>query len=248
MTRVAALADVHGNVPALEAVLAEVPDDAAIVVCGDTAGGPWPSEAVARLRELGDRVRWLRGNADVVPPDELMTSDEERHAVVWNQEQLTPDQREFLEGLPLTEVVEVEGLGDVLFCHGTPRSDREIVTAATSDERLLRILDGVEPRTVVGGHVHHQFDRRVDGYRWINAGSVGMAYEGRAGAFWALLGPDVEHRHTEYDVEAMVAAMRETDYPMIDNQTELLLTDIPKPEFVADFFERQALEQEAASS
>ena len=75
-----------------------------------------------------------------------------------------------------------------------------------------------------------------------------MAYEGRAGAFWALLGPDVEHRHTEYDVEAMVAAMRETDYPMIDNQTELLLTDIPKPEFVADFFERQALEQEAASS
>ena len=240
------LADVHGNVPALEAVLAEVPEDATIVVGGDTAGGPWPSEAVERLRNLGARVRWVRGNADGVPPDDTQLSKEERWSIAWNAQQLTEEQREFLAALPLTQVAEVDGLGEVLFCHGTPRSDREIVTAVTSDERLRRILEGVEPRTIVGGHVHHQFDRRVDGYRWINAGSVGMAYEGQPGAYWALLGPDVELRRTEYDVEGMVAAMRETDYPDIENQTELLLTDIPTAEFVADYFERQALESEAS--
>ena len=244
--RVAALADVHGNVPALEAVLEEVPDDATIVVGGDTAGGPWPGEVLDRLRSLGDRVVWVRGNVDVVAPDEVVTSDEERQAIEWNAAQLSDEQKGFLAALPLTEVVDVEGLGAVLFCHGTPWSDREIVTAVTSDERLRRILEGVEPRTIVGGHVHHQFDRTVDGYRWINAGSVGMAYEGRPGAFWALLGPDVEFRRTEYDVEAMVAAMRETDYPSVENQTELLLTDIPTSEFVADYFERQALEAEAS--
>ena len=246
MLKVAALCDVHGNVPALEAVLTEVPDAALIVVGGDTAGGPWPSEVLDRLRGFGDRVRWVRGNADVTPPEEVVTSDEERQAIEWNETQLSAEQKEFLASLPLTLVVEVDGLGEVLFCHGTPRSDREIVTAVTSDERLRRILEGVEPRTIVGGHVHHQFERKVGGYHWINAGSVGMAYEGRPGAFWALLGPDVEFRRTEYDVESMVAAMRETDYPGAENQTELLLTDIPTPEFVADYFERQALEQAAS--
>ena len=246
--RIAALCDVHGNVPALEAVLAEIPDDATIVVGGDIVGGPWPGEALERLRSLGQRALWVRGNADREAAADVQVgmSEEARRSLAWTAEQLTAEQKEFLAGLPETQVVDVDGLGTALFCHGTPRSDEEIVTAVTSDERLRAILDGVEQRTVVGGHVHHQFDRTVDGTRFVNAGSVGMPYEGRPGAYWALLGPDVELRRTEYDVEAMVESMRGTDYPEIENHVELLLTDIPTAEWVADYFEQQALEKEAS--
>ncbi len=107
-------------------------------------------------------------------------------------------------------VFDVDGLGLTLFCHGSPRSDTEIITTATTDERLRGILGGVEQRTVVGGHTHRQFDRRVDGWRVVNAGSVGMPYEGRPGAYcWALLGPGVELRRTAYDVDRAVVALRE---------------------------------------
>ena len=107
-------------------------------------------------------------------------------------ERLSDEQRGFLGSLPETVVLDVDGLGDVRFCHATPRSDEEIVTQATPDRHLRKVLARTEESVVVAGHTHMQLDRRVDGFRWVNAGSVGMPYEGEVAAFWALLGPDVE--------------------------------------------------------
>ncbi|TML62899.1 MAG: metallophosphoesterase family protein [Actinobacteria bacterium] len=201
MKRVAALYDVHGNLPALEAVLAEVGDADLIVVGGDVVGGPFPAETVERLRDLGDRVRWLRGNAErelveQPPPREAGPPPGELERL---RAALSDEQVDFVYGLPERVELDVEGLGRVLFCHATPQNDLDIVTPLTPEERLRRILEGVTVDAVVAGHTHIQEDRRVGGVRWVNAGSVGMPYEDEPGACWALLGPEVELRRTEYD-------------------------------------------------
>ena len=191
MPSVAALYDIHGNLAALDAVLAEVPDDATIVVGGDVcAGGDKPSETLARLRGLGDRVRWLRGNADrelypgeegLAPPGAL---DETIAA-------LSEEEIEFLHDLPETQVVD-----GVLYCHASPRNDLDIFTERTPEERIAVLFEGLDVPTVVCGHSHTQFKRTVAGVRVINAGSVGMPYEEEPGAYWLL---DLVHRRTPYD-------------------------------------------------
>jgi predicted phosphodiesterase len=205
--RVAALYDIHGNLPALEAVLAEVETAGfdVLVVGGDVVGGAFPAETVERLRGFGERARWLRGNAEreIVeqpPPREAGPPPGELERI---RALLTDEQVDFLYALPAQLELSVEGLGPVVFCHATPRDDLEIVTPLTPEERLSRIVAGVEAAVVVAGHTHIQDDRRIGGTRWVNAGSVGMPYEDEAGAYWALLGPDVELRRTPYDPAAL---------------------------------------------
>lgn len=204
--RVAALYDVHGNLPALEAVLAEAEAGAElIVVGGDVVGGAFPAEAVELLRGLGDRARWLRGNAEreLVEPAPARAGGappEERERTL---QALTDDQVEFLYGLPERLELDVEELGRVLFCHAVPQNDLDIVTPLTPVERLTAIVEGVEADVVVAGHTHIQDDRRAGPIRWVNAGSVGMPYEDEAGAYWALLGPHVELRRSSYDGTAL---------------------------------------------
>ncbi|MGH2977911.1 MAG: metallophosphoesterase family protein [Gaiellaceae bacterium] len=200
MASVAALYDIHGNLAALEAVLAEVPTDATILVGGDIcAGGEHPSETLARLRGLGDRVRWLRGNADrelhpaedgLAPADFLAKARSE----------LSEEEIEFLHGLPPTQRI-----GDVLYCHASPRNDLDIFTERTPEERIAVLFDGLDVPTVVCGHTHTQYERTVAGVRVVNAGSVGMPYEEEPGAYWLL---DLEHRRTPYE-GAELAATRE---------------------------------------
>ena len=222
--RVAVLNDVHGNLPALEAVLAEV---AALevdrIVCGgDVVMGPFPRECLERLVDL-DAV-FVRGNADRLPAGVP--------GVSWVEEQLDPLSLEFLRGLP-----ESISLGGVLYCHGSPRSDEEILTRVSPDERIRGALAGVEERLVVGGHTHVQFEREVDGIRLVNAGSVGMPYEGRSGAFWALVdGLEVELRRTPYAVEAAVVAIRSSGYPGLEDMCSWLL-DPKDPDEVSAYFE-----------
>jgi predicted phosphodiesterase len=199
--QVAALYDVHGNLPALEAVLADVPAEAAIVVGGDVAVGPFPSETLERLRGLGGRVRWLRGNADrELTPGEsgLAPAD----VIEWVRERLSAEQISFLHGLPERIELDVDGLGRVLFCHATPQNDTDVILETTPEDRVAPLFAAIEVGTVICGHTHMQFSREISGIRIVNAGSVGMAYEDVPGAYWALFGPDVEHRHTGYDVEA----------------------------------------------
>jgi predicted phosphodiesterase len=240
--RVAALYDIHGNAPALEAVLADVPDDAAVVVGGDIAIGPQPLETLELLTALGGRARWIRGNCERRDPHGDGVWEQRR---VWTEERLGDERADALAALPETVAFELEGLGPTLFCHGSPRSDEEILTAVTSDERLRTILAGVGERVVVCGHTHHQFDRLVGEFRVVNAGSVGMPYEARPGAYWALLGPDVELRRSEYDIVAAEAAIRASTYPGPDEQIETLFVAQPSAQEAAEHFERQALEQEA---
>ncbi|MGH3049635.1 MAG: metallophosphoesterase family protein [Gaiellaceae bacterium] len=200
MPSVAALYDIHGNLAALEAVLAEVPDDATIVVGGDVcAGGEHPAETLERLRGLGDRVRWLRGNADreLTPGEETLVPPE---VVEPTRAKLTEEQIAFLYGLPPTQ-----RLGDVLYVHATPRNDVDIFTERTPEERIAPLFEGLDARVVVCGHTHMQFERTVSGVRVVNSGSVGMPYEDEPGAYWTL---DLVHRRTPYD-GAVIGTPRE---------------------------------------
>jgi putative phosphoesterase len=228
--RVAALADVHGNAPALEAVLAEVaqaePD--LIVFCGDLTWGSLPRETLGLVRALDIPARFVRGNAD-----RSVGADLEHPRGPWMSAMHTPQDLAFLTSFEPTVLVGIVGLGSTCFCHGSPRSDEECVTERTPIERVREFMDGVDASVVVTAHVHVQYDRAADGIRLVGPGSVGLPYEGAAGsAYWALLGPDVELRRTEYDVEAAVALMRVTGDPGVEQIVELMLDPPSRDEVI----------------
>jgi putative phosphoesterase len=249
---VAALYDIHGNLPALDAVLAELrqePPDA-VVVGGDVAAGPMPREVLARLRDLPWPVHWLRGNADravVMGFDGTIPLELRDHPLfagdAWAATFLTRADRDFLDGLPPLLALDVDGLGEVLFCHGTARSDEERVTTATPPQRLARVLAEAGAGVVVGGHTHRQFDRRAGGRRMVNAGSVGRPYEHRPGAYWLRLGPDVALRRTPYDTDAADQMFRALGYPAAD-----LVFATVDPDDVAERYEAASAEPPAQES
>ena len=227
------ISDVHGNAVALAAVLAELERDPPdlIVSCGDLTWGPQPEE-IFRLASALD-ARFVRGNADRAVLQGVSETEREQ----WMQAQHTEEMREFLGGFEEHVVVEVDGLGPVRFCHGSPRSDEECVTPETPEARVREFMQGVDERVVVSGHVHIQFDREVAGVRSLNAGSVGLPYEGRPGAFWAMLGPDVELRRTEYDLDEALDRYRESGLPGIEQIVELMV-EPPEPREVIEHGEK----------
>lgn len=220
--RVAVLSDIHGHLPALEAVLAEV--DAAgvdaIVLNGDLADGPLPAQVIDRLAELGERAIWVGGNGDRwlaaafdgtfqptgSPADAWMT---------WGAGQLSQAHRDRLAGLPLTVTVDVDGLGPVAFCHATARDDNEIILVDSPVQHYRDAFAGLREQVVVIGHSHMPFERLADRRRVINPGSVGMPY-GHLGAAWALLGPDVVLRRASYDVDAAARTLAASTMPGIE--------------------------------
>ena len=212
--RVAALYDVHGNVHALEAVLEEVErvEVDRIVFGGDIAAGPFPKETITLVRSL-DAV-CIRGNAD------RRNGQWGMHQWVWDQ--LGPEAGEWLEALPEHAV-----LDGTFFCHATPRSITEIVTQETPDDQLAEVLAGVEQELVVAGHTHMQQDRPVDRWRFVNPGSVGRPYEGVPGAYWGIVGDEIELRKTEYDLEAAAAATRATGHPHAAELAEENILRVP---------------------
>jgi predicted phosphodiesterase len=248
VTVVAALYDVHGNLPALDAVLGD-PAFAgadAVVIGGDVASGPMPAAVLDRLTALAVPVRWVRGNADreVVdffdrgdtdpsahPPD-----DPAARSDAFTAGQLTRAHRDLLASFE--DVVRLDG---ALYCHGSPRSDEEIITALTPPERLAPMLAGVDEALVVCGHTHHQFDLRAERSRVVNAGSVGMPYEGAAGAFWLLVADgEPRLRRTDYDVPGAVAALRASGFPDFDELIRESLVEPIAAEAVARHFEDRA--------
>jgi putative phosphoesterase len=221
--RIATLNDIHGNLPALEAVVPELDVDL-VVIGGDVASGPFPAETLALLRSLQVPVRYVRGNADRVLDLERIP-EPNRSARLWVAEQLTEDDLRFLRELPLDLVLE-----GIRFCHGSPGSDTNTMTRYTSEERMRELLAGVEERVVVCGHTHVQFDRVVDGVRVLNAGSVGYPYEAEPGAYWLELTPEPRFRRTEYDVEEAIRKLRSSGHPNIAWAAELALVDPGRPE------------------
>ncbi|MFF3864259.1 metallophosphoesterase family protein [Micromonospora sp. NPDC001898] len=217
LEHVAVLSDIHGALPPLEAVLAE-PDVAAadlIVLTGDIAAGPQPVEVLDLLAGLGDRVRWVGGNADRELVEARAGKPSRIDVSNWAAGQLRDDQVARLAALPLTVTLPVAGLGEVLFCHATPRDDEEVVLVDSRLARWAEVLAGVpaEVRTVVCGHTHMPFARLVDRRLVVNPGSIGMPYGG-PGADWALLGPGVQLRRTAFDVDAACARVTaESGFP-----------------------------------
>jgi putative phosphoesterase len=230
--RVAAIADIHGNLPALEAVLAEIEREHVeqVVVAGDTISGPWPADVFDALAEAGAIV--VRGNVD-----RLALAGGEGAIGEWSLERLGA-RRATVAEWPLTATLEVDGLGRVLVCHATPSSDERTYTPITPEQEILALLGDIDADVVVTGHIHVQYDRTLsNGLRIVNPGSVGMPYDGGAAAYWALLGPDVELRRTEYDVEAAIVAMRRTGAPDVEEQLVRYLRDPPARTEALEYFE-----------
>src|SRR5713101_2517345 len=215
--RIAGLFDIHGNLPALAAVLEELANERVdvIVVGGDTAWGPMTGECIDLLAALPYELRWVMGNCDrevlaasdgVAGPSEMTT---------FTAERLTDQQLDLLrESKPTVRLDAGEGR-ELLFCHGSPRADTDFVTRASPVSRILPMLEG-STGVVIGGHTHQQFDRVFDGRRFLNAGSVGLPYEGRPKAYWLLIGEDFQMRKTQYDVVSAINALRVTGFPLFD--------------------------------
>ena len=248
--RVAALYDIHANLPALEAVLAEIRPLAVdlIVLGGDVLPGPMPRETIARLRSLEREVpvQFLRGNGDrevlaVRRGIETGAVPEPfREALRWTAQQLGTEDEELLASWPETLHIDVPGLGEVLFCHATPRNDTEIFTRLTPEASLLPLFAGLDAAVVVCGHTHMPFDRTIGGLRVVNAGSVGMPF-GEPGADWLLLGPGIELRHTAYDLARAAEVIRGTSYPQAQEFAAKNVLQPPSEAEVLESFQRVAM-------
>jgi predicted phosphodiesterase len=239
--RVAALYDIHANLPALEAVLEDVRKAAVdlVVVGGDVLPGPMPRESLDRLFALDIPVQFIHGNGDRVVLAQMAGKEISevpqpyREVIRWTAQQLRLEDERLLAGWPSSCRVVIDGLGEVLFCHATPRNDTECFTKMTSEERLAPVFAGVNAAVVVCGHTHMQFDRMVGNVRVVNAGSVGMPFAPPPGAHWLLLGPgpDVALRHTDYDLATAAAAIRATKFPQLE---QLAVRYVLRPPSEAD--------------
>lgn len=200
----AVLYDIHGNLPALEAVLADAEDAGAdrFLLGGDYGTpSPWPHETLARLRELPEAT-WIRGNGE-----RWLREQPEISMVIQAYEEfegvLADEEVDWLYGLPVE--AELEG---ILYVHGSPVSDVESF-APQPEEGEERMLAGIRDRTIVFGHSHQQFRRPgPDGIDLLNPGSVGMPLDGDVRAAWATWDGDFAFRRTQYDVERAAAAYR----------------------------------------
>jgi predicted phosphodiesterase len=250
--RVAALFDIHGNLPALEAVLQEVREAGVdqVVVGGDVVPGPMPRETLDCLLKLDRPVQFVHGNGELAMVAQIearasgvvtywgTTSgaplpEPLREVYRWTAQQLEPAYGPILAGWPKTCQLTIEGLGEVLFCHSTPRSETEVFTRLTPTDLLLPIFAELNVAVVVCGHTHMPFDRMIGRTRVVNAGSVGMPF-GEPGAFWLLLGPDVQLRHTAYDLSGAAERIRATAYPRAPEDAQNIL----QPPAEADMLEQ----------
>jgi predicted phosphodiesterase len=225
--RIAAIYDIHGNLSALEAVFEEIRQAKVdcVVVGGDVLPGPLPRETIQCLLDLDIPAQFIHGNGDRevlaqmsgVETEWYRTASEQwREPVRWTAQQLDTQHQRLLEGWPPTCRVTIPSLGDVLFCHATPRNDTEIFTRLTPNDRLLPIFEGLDVSVVVCGHTHMQFDRMIGATRVVNAGSVGMPF-GEPGADWVLLDSEVQLRHTRYDLAQAADRVRSTTYPQAED-------------------------------
>jgi predicted phosphodiesterase len=245
--RVAALYDIHGNLPALEAVLEQVRHAAIdqIVVGGDVMPGPMPGEALRRLLEIDIPTHFLYGNGEIAVLESLAgrgparVAEMYQPAIQWTAEQVQ-DYRDLIAAWPMTHDVRVRGVGHVLFCHATPRNENECFTQRTPEDRLLAIFDGLGAAVVVCGHTHMQFDRMIGNTRVVNAGSVGMPF-GEPGADWLLLGPDVQLQHTPYDLPSAAERLRATTFPWPEDFAARYILQPPSAASMLDLFTRASI-------
>ncbi|HZU23713.1 MAG TPA: metallophosphoesterase family protein [Terriglobales bacterium] len=256
--RIAALYDIHGNLPALEAVLAEIFGQAGhggvdrVVVGGDIVPGPMWREVLDRLLALPAPVDFIQGNCEVAVLGELAgrptrLPEQAREAIRYTAQHITQEEQRLLAQWPKTLRLRVEGVGDVLFCHGTPRHENEIFSRATDERLLLPIFEPLNAAVVVCGHTHMHFDRLVGRTRVLNAGSVGMPF-GVPGAYWLMLAPEPALRRTQYDLGAAAARIRATRYPQAEDFASRSVLSPPSEQQMLELFARAELREGAAAA
>jgi predicted phosphodiesterase len=243
MTTYAALYDIHGNLPALNAVLAEIRTRAydEIIVGGDVVPGPMPAETLDTLFALDRPIRYIMGNGDRVvlaqtkgiEPDEVPPPF--RDGIRWNAQQLAERHVSAIASWPATLELRMEPLGTVLFCHATPRNDTDIFTSRTEEARLLPAFAGARANIAICGHTHMQFDRTVGDTRVVNAGSVGMPF-GLPGAYWLEIGDAIRLRHTTYDLVGAAERIRRTAYPQAQEFASRNVLEPPSEEQMLSAF------------
>lgn len=246
--RVAAIYDIHGNLPALEAVLRDICQAEVdhVVVGGDVVPGPMPRETITCLLDFNIPVRFIHGNgeaavlAQMAGTDTVTVPEQAREVVRWVAQQLHPEDERLFASWPKTLGFQICGLGEVLFCHATPRNDTEVFTRLTPQERLLPVFEGLDVSMVICGHTHMQFDRVIGGIRVVNAGSVGMPFA-NPGAYWLLLGPNVQLRHTPYDLTKAADRIRGTNYPQAQEFAARSVLEPPTEAEMLELFTRVEL-------
>lgn len=249
--KIAALYDIHGNLPALHAVLEELqviqPD--VIVIGGDVVSGPLPGQTLARLRQVDTPIYYIQGNAD----RELVQTFDKRplarrylpplpakgvEEIQWLAQQITLTERDFLATQPKQLIFEIEKLGSILFCHATPHNDEELFTPLTPTQQLDTIFAEVTPDIVICGHTHIQFELSVGRHRILNAGSVGIPFAKEPGAYWLLLHSEgYEFRHTPFDGEAAAQAIRASGYPQAEDFIATNVLKLRSPEEMTAMFD-----------
>jgi predicted phosphodiesterase len=238
---VLALYDIHGNLDALEAVLADerARDHDAVLVGGDAVPGAFARGTLERLAALSAPVFWIRGNGErevSAARDEDAASDDMARLTAALTAHELGGARTWLGRLPLT--LELDG---VLYCHATPRRDTEMVTRISDPGRWAAALAGVRRRLVVAGHTHQQDDRRVGTVRFVNAGSVGMPYEGDGAARWLRVADGVpELCRTPYDAAAAGRRILARGWPDRESITASLI-DPMDPDLITREFETAAV-------
>jgi putative phosphoesterase len=252
--RVAAIYDIHGNLPALEAVLQEIRQEKEkidhIVVGGDVLPGPMPRETLECLRNLDPPAHLIYGNGEVAVLQQMAGNEPSavpqafRPVIRWNAEQLDPAHQQWLSTWPKTITLEIAGLGSVLFCHATPQNETDIFTRLTPDDRLLSIFEKLQAVVVVCGHTHMQFDRKIGHTRVVNAGSVGMPF-GKPGAHWLLLGPDIQFRYTTHNLAQAADAVRRTNYPQAEDFAARNILNPPTEKEMLEIFTRAEISANA---
>lgn len=246
--RTAALYDIHGNLPALEAVLQEIAASEVkqLIVGGDLVLGPMSEDCLNRLSQFPGPVHFICGNCELfvldqmagIPPKDLPPSVIEQ--IEWEAKNLQAYQ-ELLASWPKTISLQVDGLGKVLFCHATPRDEHEIFTKKTATNKLLPIFEPVKEHLIVCGHTHMQFDRKIGKKRVLNAGSVGMPF-GEKGAHWLLLGPDIVFKHTSYDAVSAAHLIHQSAYPTAETFASTYVLNPPSEESMLEVLSKRELE------
>lgn len=246
--RVAALYDIHGNLPALEAVLDQARQIGVdrIIVGGDVLPGPMPRETLSLLLGIKIPAQFILGNGEVAVLEQMAgrtpaaVPEPYLPIIRWNAGQIPTEYERTIAAWPKILTIEIPGLGNALFCHATPRNENEIFTRLTPEERLLPVFAGVGAPLVVCGHTHMQFDRMIGGTRVVNAGSVGMPF-GEPGAYWLMLGPDVQFRKTEYDLGEAAGRICATAYPQAGDFAANNVLRPPAEQAMLDLFTRASL-------
>jgi putative phosphoesterase len=214
MARMAVIYDVHGNLPALEEVLAEARADRIDhVICGGDVAlfGAHPAECAERLRDLGDRLIAVRGNCDRYLLEESEAPADEVDVLRWTKDALGSELTQWLGGLPATAEIPNQG---ALVVHASPRSDEDVMLPNTDEGTVSEMLAGSTASTVLCGHVHIQYRRRVGSQELVNPGSVGLPSDGDRRSAWAVLEDgQVSFRRTAYDVDAVIDELRQIGHP-----------------------------------